>query len=849
MEHVNALPAGTRLVEYEVVEVLGAGGFGITYRAWDTTLEKYVAIKEYLPRDFAARTNTQTVVPTSPADQADYEWGLTRFLDEARTLARFDHPHVNKVHRHFEAHGTAYLVLEYVEGEPLSVLLDRQGRLNEAQIAGLLTDVLSGLEAVHAAGFVHRDLKPGNLMVRSDGNVVVLDFGAARQAVGQRSKSITSILTPGYAPIEQYDTKAEDVGPWSDIYALGMVAYRCISGLKDSELPDAVTRSRSARKGSGDVEPAVHIGQGRYDTRLLEAIDWAVQINEEERPQSIGEWRTALPPLDDQEPPRQSQPLVAEPESHTSSLPRWTTVVGVVALIVAVGGGAYWLGQRTPVIPTEQAAAPTPAIPDQQQTESPTPHEPARALPIEKEPVVAPTPVVPESVSAPPDPSAIETALGLEREERVLVQQGLAAAGQEPGPADGLFGGEQTRTRQAIRAWQAAKGLGASGYLTQEQADTLMALGQEVSEAQRVAETQAADDAAYAEAQRADTAAAYEDYLAAYPSGRHTDDARQAAQAAAERAAQEEAARQARKADDAAYTEAQRADTAAAYGAYLAVYPQGRHAAEARRQQRLRRWRAGQTFRDEFRSGGKGPEMVVVPAGSFQMGCVSGQDCDDDEQPVHRVTIAQPFAVGKYEVTFAEWDTCVSGGGCGGRRPNDYGWGRGRRPVISVSWEDAVAYTRWLSEQTEQRYRLLSEAEWEYVARARTTTKYWWGDEIGQNRAHCNGCGSQWEGGFYILALLDPLQTAPVGSFGPNGWGLYDVHGNVSEWMQDCWNESYAGAPSDGQAWESGDCSRRVVRGGFLYSDPRDLRSASRDGDTADLRSYGGGFRIARSLE
>ena len=310
MEHVNALPAGTRLAEYEVVEVLGAGSFGITYRAWDTTLEKYVAIKEYLPRDFATRTNTRTVVPTSPADRADYAWGLTRFLDEARTLARFDHPHVNTVHRHFEAHGTAYLVLEYVEGETLSAVLERQRRLNAAQIAGLLTDVLSGLEEVHAAGFVHRDLKPGNLMVRPDGNVVVLDFGAARQAVGQRSKSITSILTPGYAPIEQYDTKAEDVGPWSDMYALGMVAYRSISGLKDGELPDAVTRGRAARKGSGDVEPAVHIGQGRYDARLLRAIDWAMTLEEDARPQSIGEWRTALPPLDDRKPPRHSQPPV-----------------------------------------------------------------------------------------------------------------------------------------------------------------------------------------------------------------------------------------------------------------------------------------------------------------------------------------------------------------------------------------------------------------------------------------------------------------------------------------------------------------------------------------------------------
>lgn len=886
MEHVNALPTGTRLAEYEVVDVLGTGGFGITYRAWDTTLEKYVAIKEYLPRDFATRTNTRTVVPTSQADRADYEWGLTRFLDEARTLARFDHPHVNKVHRHFEAHGTAYLVLEYVEGETLSTLLERQGRLNEAQITGLLTDVLSGLEEVHAAGFVHRDLKPGNLMVRPDGNVVVLDFGAARQAVGQRSKSITSILTPGYAPIEQYDTKAEDVGPWSDIYALGMVAYRSISGLGDKDLPDAVTRSRAARKGSGDVEPAVSIGQERYDARLLRAIDWAMTLEEDARPQSIGEWRTALPPLDDREPSRSSQPPISEPKRSQSSLPRWATVAGVVALIVAVGVGAYWLGQRTPVVPTEQTAA-QPATPESRQADSPASQEPVSASPDEGEPVVSSASVVPEpTASTPPNPAAMETALGLEREERVWIQQGLAAAGHEPGSADGLFGGEQTRTRQAIREWQATKGSEETGYLTREQADTLLAVGQEAAEARRVAEAQAADDAAYAEAQRVDTAAAYEAYLAAHPQGQHTEAARQAIQAAAERAAQEEAARQAREADDAAYAEAQRADTAAAYadylraypqgqhvqeartrqaaakaladdaayaeaeradtaaayGAYLAAYPQGRHVAEARRRQRLRQWRAGQTLRDELRSGGKGPEIVVVPPGSFMMGCVSGGYCPDDEQPVHRVIIEEPFAVGKYEVTFAEWDACVARGGCQGYRPDDHK-GRGRRPVMNVNWEDAQAYVTWLSGETGQAYRLLSEAEWEYVARAGTTTKYWWGDEIGRNRANCSGCGSQWDPGFIALG-----QAAPVGSFAANGWGLYDVHGTVDEWVQDCWNESYAGAPGDGRAWESGDCSHRVLRGGNWSDRPWFLRSAYRNKTTAGDRGNLLGFRIARNL-
>ena len=236
-----------------------------------------------------------TVVPQSSTDAQDYHWGLNRFLDEARTLARFDHPHLNKVYRFFESNGTAYMVLEYVEGETLADRLSRERQLPEESLQRLLDEVLSGLEVMHDAGYVHRDIKPGNLMLREeDGSAVVLDFGAARQAVGQRSKAITSILTPGYAPIEQYDSKADDVGPWSDIYALGMVAYRCISGISDSELPDAVTRGRTQRKGQVDLIPATEAGKGQYNARLLEAIDWAIEVDEEDRPQTVDAWRQAL---------------------------------------------------------------------------------------------------------------------------------------------------------------------------------------------------------------------------------------------------------------------------------------------------------------------------------------------------------------------------------------------------------------------------------------------------------------------------------------------------------------------------------------------------------------------------
>ena len=229
------------------------------------------------------------------------------------------------------------------------------------------------------------------------------------------------------------------------------------------------------------------------------------------------------------------------------------------------------------------------------------------------------------------------------------------------------------------------------------------------------------------------------------------------------------------------------------------------------------------------------PEMVVIPEGSFKMGCVSGINCDSDEEPVHKVKI-DSFALSKYEVTFEDYDAFTDA--TGRERADDEGWGRGRRPVINVSWYDAMAYAEWLSEQTGDRYRLPSEAEWEYAARAGTTTPYSWGHEISRHRANCDGCTSVWGG----------EKTALVGSFKANGWGLYDMHGNVWEWVLDCWNANYRGAPTDGFAWLSGDCERRVLRGGSWSYVPRNVRSANRNWNTAGYRYVNYGFRVARSF-
>src|SRR5918996_543002 len=230
------------------------------------------------------------------------------------------------------------------------------------------------------------------------------------------------------------------------------------------------------------------------------------------------------------------------------------------------------------------------------------------------------------------------------------------------------------------------------------------------------------------------------------------------------------------------------------------------------------------------------PELVVVPAGEFLRGSpAEAPGHRSSEGPQHRVTIGQPLAAGRYEVTFAQWDRCVEAGACQ-QQPNDRDWGRGNRPVIYVSWEDAHDYLAWLSVQTGHRYRLPSEAEWEYLARAGAAGNYWWGDRLIEGLAVCGECGNG-------------DMTAPVGSFPPNPFGVYDVHGNVWEWMEDCWNGTYAGAPSDGKPWLIGECDKRVVRGGAWGRPAEEMRLAFREGDDRQLRSGKRGFRVVRELD
>ena len=286
--HLNALKPGFELHWYGFREILGQGGFGITYIAYDRNLAHEVAIKEYMPVDLAARAADDSVVPISPEHEDRYAWGLERFIEEARTLAQFEHPNIVRVRNVFKTNNTAYMVMDYELGESLQEILSRRKVLEEEDIQTVIFPIVDGMKLVHAHGFIHRDIKPANIFIRMDGDPVLLDFGSARQALEKGKNSMTSLFSKGYAPIEQYSTNEDEQGPWTDIYAFGATMYRSIAGIPPT---DAIDRSTSISIRTIDsYVSAVEIGEGKYSESLLKAIDHAMKFKVDDRPQSITEW-------------------------------------------------------------------------------------------------------------------------------------------------------------------------------------------------------------------------------------------------------------------------------------------------------------------------------------------------------------------------------------------------------------------------------------------------------------------------------------------------------------------------------------------------------------------------------
>ena len=241
--------------------------------------------------------------------------------------------------------------------------------------------------------------------------------------------------------------------------------------------------------------------------------------------------------------------------------------------------------------------------------------------------------------------------------------------------------------------------------------------------------------------------------------------------------------------------------------------------------------KVGNTFKDCLTC----PEMIIIPNGSFMMGSEKGKK---RELPVTRITIKKRLAVSRYEITFAEWDACHAAAGCT-TKPYDRGWGRGKRPVINILHADIAQYFEWLEKTTGHKYRLPSESEWEYAARAGSKTEFFWGNNIKLGAANCRECGTKWSG----------LKTAPVGQFRPNAWGLFDLHGNVLEYVTDCWSKSHENLPTDGSPLITKTCKSKVIKGGSWYYLPSVSRSSSRARNDIRVASYFIGFRAFREID
>lgn len=899
-EESNALPAGFSLHRYLIDSILGAGGFGITYRAIHEALENQVALKEYFPAEWAyrdhdaitVRANAQGQIPARSGEPACYDWGLQRFLDEAKILVQINHPCVVRVRDYFTANGSAYIVMEYEAGESLSALLQRGGILPENELRRLLDDVMPALEAVHGQGYLHRDLKPSNLYMRSnDGRVMLIDFGAARQALGRRTRSVTSVVTPGYSPIEQYVTVGDDYGPWTDIYALGAVLYRCITGAPPIEAPGRVLKD--------PVQPAVECGAGLYSRALLRVVDKALAVRPEERFQTVAAMREALrggdqsnnradflqvpqlrpellglpasdaAPSLNAAPPRSRPSLIVleddplwedrRPEQAGSQPWRFEKAGSagstsapsnqtVDTLSVADEKSSGWTLADFDTQSPASAPVTTPGSPPDSGSVSMPWSDTSWEQPDQAASQARP-PAWEESrpVSAPSRPQPeISGATLLNRPPHSAVEHLRQATLHKTGttPSTGLV--------QPERSAPFSKPINRSE-------------GQDRSQSQpkTIAPVEVEGGAiAYGPTRQINwksvlilvcvIAGLSGGGLLGYEYFKVVQD-EQRRETAKKQKEQEEIAQRAQ--EDAQRQEAEIADQTQKFRSSLAgnnliaaeltlerlaeAHPDHPVLATLRAELRTATQQGGnaKTWVDEK----TGIKLVFIQGGCFNMGSPPGEQDRSSDEPAHQICVKN-FWLGATETTNRQYHRFKPDHNSGSfqGRPLD----RDTQPVVNVTWENAKAFTEWLSWEagTGKRFRLPTEAEWEYAARSGTATRYYWGNEIDPRYANFSDRNDP--SGASIKSLDDgQAVTAPVGSYQSNRFGLSDIAGNVWEWTCSEYDRAYSGQ-EQGCSDKSATDGLRVLRGGSWNNGPGDLRSAKRFARKPDQRDTMTGFRV-----
>ncbi|MFT7562371.1 MAG: sulfatase activating formylglycine-generating enzyme [Bacteroidia bacterium] len=810
------LSPGYLIGELEILRVLDSGTFSITYQVKDTVLGTSYTLKEYFPASHALRVENGSVEVQSAGSKQAFADGLEQFLAEARLVAGLDHPGIVRVIRYFEANNTAYILMSWQQGRPLDVVLRDEGTLDHADASKLMLSLLDALEYLHQKELLHLDIKPSNIYVTEDGNPLLLDFGAA--AVGSEIEAVdgSGLGSKGYAAPEQSELGGK-LGPRTDFYALAATLYRCIS----SRVPvDSALRSEALRDGKADpLQPASELLEVSQYGGLLELIDHGMQMDSEARPLSVSQWRKSFESLDWRLLVATKKPAEFEQEGR-----EWLPIILLGLFLITMAVVAVFLLTDDAQV-DQQASLDSSVV---QSTESTSGQR--------QEDRVPPAPIPAEETLRWEAALDADTVLGYRQfmqdfPESIYREQAQLQLDILDDRAWQMLSGEDTRPAYEDYLEEFPSGRHSAEALVRiDEIDQALAK----AERERI-ELERQDEAAWATAKNERSISSMDQYINQWPAGQHIDEAGEL-----RRKLQDELNEQK------AFELAMQLNTRESFQAYIDAFPQGAQVTQALEMIDGLTFRPGKEFRDCEDC----PEMIVVPGGSFWQGSNDSSPWSvANEKPKRLVSIADQFAVARYEVSMDQWDACLADKGCD-INPTDNGWGRGSRPVMMVSWSDAQQYVQWLRQKTGQDYRLPSESEWEYFARAGEESEWLGGSPSGLCEFG-NVAGSETGFNWQHKDCADDqnLGTLPAGSMRANGFGLFDVIGNVSEWTSDCMNLSYLDAPVDGSAWGRGICSSHLTRGGSWVTGTNEVRLPARfnlkNGDRNDFT----GFRVVRSVE
>lgn len=807
----QSLQPGNFIGDLQVSAILGENRRDVSYLVTDPAIGTRFVLREYLPTDLVNRDEQDRLVPVDGPSGQLFLNGLEGFLNEARIAAALDHPNVARILRYFEANGTAYFLMPYYQGHTLRKDLDSGKRFNREEARALLLPLMEALEYIHAEGVIHQNIQPSNIFLATNNQPVLLDFRLAAGGLGDTSLT-REMEQSAYAAPEQFLPR-EAIGPWIDIYALAACMYQCVTG----KLPvPGAERLEKISKGEPDpLTPFSELAPAALYGGLCDAVELGLKTDVQQRPGDVAHWKKSFKSLDW----HRSVVVSGDTGSHEAEKKERLPLIllGVfVTIMIALGIVLLsdWSPDKYPVTFNETQGESNPS----------------------EEPVGKPK--EPDSVELKRWQAALEadTIDGYRRFiEDFPNSIYLNQAGIQLNILDERNWTELS-SENSIPAYQRYLELFPAGI---HQAAALQRIegiqqAESLKERQRI-EREKQERLAWEAASSTRSIKAMDQYINDWPAGLHIEEARRI-----RRLLQDQSN------DDKAFQTALKLNNIEAFQTYIDAFPTGANVTAALQHIDDLTLRPGKSFKDCQNC----PEMTVVPTAAFWQGSADHSELAlDMEKPRRLVTINEPFAVSTHEITMAEWDHCYEDGGCKSQ-PADNGWGRETRPVIMVSWNDVQEYVHWMSEKTGEAYRLPSESEWEYFARAGEESD-WPG---GSPEAICQygniagaETGFRWQHANCSDQLA--LGTTPVGSFKANAFGLFDTTGNVSEWTADCMNLSYLDAPVDGSSWGRGICSSHMTRGGSWITGTREIRLPARfnlkNGDRNDFT----GFRVVRDIE